>query len=103
MVESATFFIFFTQNKIFQSTKLVIQKLIILKLFVFASPNEFFFRAIFFTDFLEFLVSFIILDFCRSVVLGLNISDETIVFQIDFWFAITNVDCFEWCASFQAA
>ena len=45
-------------------------------------------------------MSFIILYFCRSVVLGLNISDETIVFQIDFWFAITNVDCFEWCASF---
>ena len=56
---------------------------------------NFLFVRFFFAKFLEFLVSFIILYFCRSVVLGLIISDETIVFQIDFWFAITNVDCFE--------
>ena len=52
---------------------------------VIASPNEFFSSVILFADLFEFLVSFSIFHFCRSVVLGLNNFDMKLQsFRLNF-------------------
>ena len=84
MVESI-FFHGFSLKKTSESRTLVIQKVCHFKMLVIASPNEFFSSVILFDDLFEFLVSFSIFHFCRSVVLGLNNFDMKLQsFRLNF-------------------
>ena len=68
MVESITFLLFFASKKHPSLENLYFKNFALLKLFVSVSPNEFFSSVILFADFFDFLVSFSIFHFCRSVV-----------------------------------